>query len=74
MNFYRAFLEEGVRPTDNAIAALHYASNLARRTSGFSMNSAVAYLNERNSRKRDRLWCPSLIHRTPAGLPKRRAR
>lgn len=47
MNFYRAFLEEGVRPTDNAIAALHYASNLAPQDLGLRMNSAVAYLNER---------------------------
>jgi hypothetical protein len=47
MNYYRAYLEEGVRPTDNAIAALHYASNLAPQDLGLRMNSAVAYLNER---------------------------
>src|SRR5439155_20476316 len=29
MEFYRTFVAEGVRPTSNAIAALHYASDLA---------------------------------------------
>lgn len=46
MNFYTAFLREGVRPTENAIAALHYASNLAPQDLGLRMNSAVAYLNQ----------------------------
>jgi tetratricopeptide (TPR) repeat protein len=44
--FYRTFLEEGIRPTDNAIAALHYASDLAPQDLGVRMNSAIAYLNE----------------------------
>jgi hypothetical protein len=47
MNYYHAFVLEGVRPTDNAIDALHYASNLAPQDLGLRMNSAVAYLNER---------------------------
>ena len=42
----RSFLREGVRPTDNAIAALHYASDLAPQDIGVRMNSAVAYLHE----------------------------
>lgn len=46
MNFYESFLREGVRPTDNAIAALHYASDLAPQDLGVRMNSAIAYLNE----------------------------
>ncbi len=46
MEYYKAFLSEGVRPTPNAIAALHYASNLAPQDLGLRMNSAVAYLNE----------------------------
>ena len=46
MNYYRAFSVEGVRPTANAIAALHYASNLAPQDLGLRMNSAVAFLNE----------------------------
>ena len=44
--FYRTFTREGVRPNDNAIAALHYASDLAPQDLGVRMNSAIAYLNE----------------------------
>src|SRR3954469_24524042 len=44
--FYRTFLREGVRPTANALAALHYASDLAPQDLGVRMNSAIAYLNE----------------------------
>jgi Flp pilus assembly protein TadD len=44
--FYRTFVREGVRPTDNALAALHYASDLAPQDLGVRMNSAIAYLNE----------------------------
>jgi hypothetical protein len=44
--FYRTFLSEGVRPNDNALAALHYASDLAPQDFGVRMSSAVAYLNE----------------------------
>ena len=46
MEFYKAYLREGVMPTKNAIEALHYASNLAPQDLGVRMNSAVAYLNE----------------------------
>jgi tetratricopeptide (TPR) repeat protein len=44
--FYKTFLREGVRPTANALAALHYASDLAPQDLGVRMNSAIAYLNE----------------------------
>ena len=44
--FYRTFIREGVRPTPNALAALHYASDLAPQDLGVRMNSAIAYLNE----------------------------
>ena len=46
MEYYNAYLSEGLRPTDNAIAALHYASDLAPQDLGLRMNSAIAYLNE----------------------------
>jgi tetratricopeptide (TPR) repeat protein len=46
MEFYRAFITEGLRPNANAIAALHYASDLAPQDLGLRMNSAIAYLNE----------------------------
>jgi tetratricopeptide (TPR) repeat protein len=45
-DFYWSYLSEGIRPTDNAIAALHYASDLAPQDIGVRMNSAIAYLNE----------------------------
>jgi predicted Zn-dependent protease len=46
MDFYETFVREGRRPTANAIAALHYASDLAPQDLGLRMNSALAYLNE----------------------------
>lgn len=44
MEFYRTFPSEGIRPSDNAIAALHYASDLAPQDLGLRMNSAMQYL------------------------------
>ena len=43
-DFYESYLREGIRPNDNAIAALHYASDLAPQDVGVRMNSAIAYL------------------------------
>ncbi|MGE5562882.1 MAG: tetratricopeptide repeat protein [Bacillota bacterium] len=45
-DYYWSYLLEGRRPTDNAIAALHYASDLAPQDIGVRMNSAIAYLEE----------------------------
>jgi tetratricopeptide (TPR) repeat protein len=44
--YYRAFAHEGLRPTENAVAALHYASDLAPQDMGVRMTSAIAYLDE----------------------------
>jgi tetratricopeptide (TPR) repeat protein len=44
--FYSIFVMEGVKPTANAIAALHYASDLAPQDEGLRMTSATAYLND----------------------------
>lgn len=44
--YYRSFVLQGVRPDENALAALHYASDLAPQDFGVRMSSAVAYLNE----------------------------
>jgi tetratricopeptide (TPR) repeat protein len=44
--YYHTYVREGMRPTDNALAALHYASDLAPQDMGARMNSAIAYLNE----------------------------
>jgi len=45
-DFYWSFLDEGERPNANAIAALHYASDLAPQDIGVRMNSAIAFLEE----------------------------
>ena len=44
MEFYKTFVSEGVRPTPNAIAALHYSSDLAPQDKTLRMNSALQYL------------------------------
>lgn len=44
--FYDAYVEEGIAPTANAVAALHYASELAPQDGGLRMNSAMRYLEE----------------------------
>src|SRR5207244_3728742 len=46
-DFYKSYPLEGVRPNDNAIAAMHYASDLVPQDAGLRMNSAIAYLTER---------------------------
>lgn len=51
MEFYEAFAREGLPPTDNAIAALHYASDLAPQDLGLRMTSAFAYLQEKKERE-----------------------
>lgn len=42
--FYRSFVDEKVRPTANAIAALHYAADLAPHDMGLRMDSARLHL------------------------------
>jgi hypothetical protein len=44
--FYQTYPRERVQPTANAIAALHYASNLAPQDFNVRMNSSIAYLYE----------------------------
>jgi tetratricopeptide (TPR) repeat protein len=44
--YYLTYGKQGIAPTDNAIAALHYASDLAPQDTGVRMNSAIAYLHE----------------------------
>jgi hypothetical protein len=44
--FYTSYLRAGVRPDANAIAALHYASNLAPQDFGLRINSALQYLRD----------------------------
>ncbi len=42
--FYRSFIDEKARPTANAIAALHYAADLAPHDMGLRLDSARLYL------------------------------
>ena len=44
VSFYLSFAEERIAPTANAIAALHYAADLAPFDSGLSFDSARLYL------------------------------
>lgn len=44
MEFYHAYGREGIGPNKNAIAALHYASDLAPQDRGLRVNSAYRYL------------------------------
>lgn len=44
MEYYMAYLGQGIAPTANAVAALHYASDLAPQDLGLRMNSAMMYL------------------------------
>lgn len=60
--FYRAFLREGVRPTANAIAALHAASERAPQDIGLRMNSAVVYLIEGKAAEARRPLVPVAYH------------
>lgn len=44
--FYKTFAAEGAYPSANAIAALHYASDLAPQDLELRMNSALQYLSD----------------------------
>ena len=44
--FYQSFVEQGRSPTQNAIAALHYASDLAPQDLSVRIESATQYLAE----------------------------
>ena len=54
--FYHSFVEEKIRPTANAIAALHYAADLAPHDMGLRLDSARLYLADgKPLRARNRL-------------------
>ena len=46
LEFYKTYVMQGIRPNANALAALHYASDLAPQDLGARMNAAYAYLRE----------------------------
>ena len=58
MEFYRAYVAEGLPPNDNAIAALHYASDLAPQDEGLRLNSAVQYLSAKKPAEARRALIP----------------
>jgi cytochrome c-type biogenesis protein CcmH/NrfG len=58
MEFYNAFVRQGMRPTPNAIAALHYASDLAPQDLGLRMNSAMQYLADGKAAEAGRALAP----------------
>jgi tetratricopeptide (TPR) repeat protein len=58
MEFYRAYVAEGLPPNDNAIAALHYASELAPQDEGLRLNSAVQYLSAKRPAEARRALIP----------------
>lgn len=74
LDYYQAFLREGVRPTPNAIDALHYASNLAPQDVGVRMNSALAYLKEGKTKEARETLMPVAYspHAGPASAAARR--
>lgn len=54
--FYRSFIQERIAPTANAVAALHYAADLAPHDMGLRLDSARLYLaDEKASLARARL-------------------
>lgn len=56
--FYRSFVEEKVTPTANAIAALHYAADLAPHDMGLRFDSARLYLSAGKSAEARRRLVP----------------
>jgi tetratricopeptide (TPR) repeat protein len=58
MNYYRSYMMEGIQPTTNAVAALHYASDLAPQDRGLRMNSAARYLADGNFAQAKRALAP----------------
>lgn len=56
--FYRTFQGSGGRPTANAIAALHYAAELAPQDLGLRMQSARQYLADGQPAKARRMLVP----------------
>lgn len=58
MEFYKSFVSAGERPTANAIAALHYASNLAPQDAGLRVNSALQYLRDGDSTRARQTLAP----------------
>jgi hypothetical protein len=71
--FYRSYIVGGARPNANAIAALHYASDLAPQDLGLRMTSAVQYLRDKKFAE-GRLQLASIAYNPHGGALSARAR
>lgn len=56
--FYRAFADEGIAPSPNALSALHYAAVLAPQDLNLRVDSAMAYLDEGKGKEARRELIP----------------
>ena len=65
LEFYQSFLFEGVKPTSNAVDALHYASDLAPQDLGLRFTSAMQFLKDGDRRNARQTLAP--IAYTPHG-------
>ena len=65
LEYYQSFLFEGIKPTPNAIDALHYASDLAPQDLGLRFTSAVQFLKD-GDRKSARQTLTTIAY-TPHG-------
>lgn len=58
MEYYNSFIATGSQPTANAIAALHYASNLAPQDASLRINSGLQYLRDGDQKKARQTLAP----------------
>lgn len=58
MEYYNSFVAAGSRPTANAVAALHYASNLAPQDASLRLNSALQHLRDQEGKKARQALAP----------------
>lgn len=58
MEYYESFIDAGSKPTANAIAALHYASNLAPQDASLRINSGLQYLRDGDTKKARQTFAP----------------
>jgi len=58
MEYYNSFIAAGSQPSANAIAALHYASNLAPQDASLRINSGLQYLRDGDLKKARQTLAP----------------
>lgn len=70
MYFFQSLARQGIRPSPNAIAALHYASELAPQDLGLRFNSALQYLADQKPKEARRALVPVAYHPHEQGISK----